>query len=138
MRETCGLVDFRDVADEARRFLNEPRPDPPVVRPADERAQRLFRMSQPLAGTLADSYLRKRGILRASLHPALRYHPSCYYRDLVTGRTSSFPALIAAVTDPDGTITGVHRTWLDPDGGGKAPVEDPRRALGGLLGNAVR
>ena len=150
VRETCGLVDFRDVADEARRFLNEPRPDPAasrrgdartdplVVRPADERAQRLFRMSQPLAGTLADSYLRTRSILRASLHPALRYHPSCYYRDLVTGRTSSFPALIAAVTDPGGTLTGVHRTWLDPDGAGKAQVDDPRRALGGLLGNAVR
>lgn len=150
VRETCGLVDFRDVADEARRFLNEPRPDPaaarrgdartdpPVVRPADERAQRLFRMTQPLAGTLADSYLRQRGILRASLHPSLRYHPSCYYRDLQTGRTHSFPALIAAVTDPGGTITGVHRTWLDPDGGGKAQVDNPRRALGGLLGNAVR
>jgi hypothetical protein len=150
VRETCGLVDFRDVADEVRRFLSLPQPvpaaprrgdartDPPVVRPADERAQRLFRMTQPLAGTLADSYLRQRGILRASLHPALRYHPSCYYRDLVTGRTRSFPALIAAVTDPGGTITGVHRTWLDPDGGGKAQVDDPRRALGGLLGNAVR
>ncbi|WP_119258513.1 DUF7146 domain-containing protein [Shinella zoogloeoides] len=150
VRETCGLVDFRDVADEARRFLSLPQPypaasrrgdartDPPVVRPADERAQRLFRMSQPLAGTLADSYLRQRGILRASLHPALRYHPSCYYRDLATGRTCSFPALIAAVTDPGGTITGVHRTWLDPDGCGKALVDDPRRALGGLLGNAVR
>ena len=150
VRETCGLVDFRDVADEARRFLSLPQPDPaasrrghartdpPVERPADERAQRLFRMTQPLHGTLADSYLRQRGILRASLHPALRYHPSCYYRDLVTGRTRSFPALIAAVTDPAGTITGVHRTWLDPDGGGKAQLDDPRRALGGLLGNAVR
>ena len=95
-------------------------------------------MTRPLAGTLADSYLRQRGILRASLHPALRYHPSCYYRDLVTGRTRSFPALIAAVTDPAGTITGVHRTWLDPSGGGKARPDDPRRALGGLLGNAVR
>ena len=150
VRETCGLVDFRDVADEARQFLSLPqsspaasrrgdaRTDPPVERPAAERAQRLFRMTQPLARTLADSYLRKRGILRASLHPVLRYHPSCYYRDLVTGRTRSFPALIAAVTDPGGTITGVHRTWLDPGGGGKANVEDPRRALGGLLGNAVR
>ena len=136
VRETCGLVDFRDVADEARRFLSlsqpapavprrgDARTDPPVERPADERAQRLFRMTQPLAGTLADSYLRQRGILRASLHPALRYHPSCYYRDLVTGRTHRFPALIAAVTDPAGTITGVHRTWLDPDGDGKAQVAD--------------
>ncbi|GAA3102183.1 toprim domain-containing protein [Rhizobium viscosum] len=155
VRETCGLVDFRDVADEARRFLNEPRSGPaesklaflrsddsldstPVERPAGERARRLFCMTQPLSGTLADSYLRRRGILRASLHAALRFHPSCYYRDLVTGRTTSYPALIAAVTDRIGTITGVHRTWLDPNGDGKARVDDPRRALGGLLGNAVR
>ncbi len=154
VRETCGLVDFRDVADEARRFLNEPRispaqsvpasrrdaphVDPPVDRPAGQRAQRLFRMAQPLSGTLADSYLRQRGILRAALHPALRFHPSCYYRDLEAGKTRVLPALIAAVTDPAGGITGVHRTWLDPDGDGKAKIDDPRRALGGLLGNAVR
>ncbi|MEN0117828.1 MAG: toprim domain-containing protein [Agrobacterium cavarae] len=150
MRETCGLVDLRDVADEARQFLSLPRQEPgstrrtdaqntgAVDRPASERARRLFRMTQPLADTLADSYLRGRGILRASSHPALRFHPSCYYRDLVTGRTSSYPALIAAVTDCAGAITGVHRTWLDPDGAGKAKVNDPRRALGGLLGNGVR
>jgi hypothetical protein len=150
VRETCGLIDFRDVADEARRFLNEPqsrpvssqRADTPDSQPAEplaaERARRLFRMTQPLSHTLADSYLRQRGILRASLHPLLRYHPSCYYRDLVRGGTSSYPALIAAVTDRGGAITGVHRTWLDPDGAGKARVDDPRRALGSLLGNAVR
>ncbi|MBP2449222.1 DUF7146 domain-containing protein [Rhizobium leguminosarum] len=150
VRETCGLVDFHDIADEARHFLSLPQPEPASLqtgdaggdasldRPATERARRLFRMTLPLAGTLADSYLRKRGILRASEHTALRFHPSCYYRDLVTGRATSYPALIAAVTDAGGAITGVHRTWLDPDGGGKATVEDPRRALGGLLGNAVR
>lgn len=150
VRETCGLVDFRDVADEARHFLSLPQPEPassrrgeasdqpPVDRPAADRARRLFRMTQPLAGTLGDSYLRQRAILRVSLHPALRFHPSCYYRDFVTGRTSSYPALVAAVTDRFGQITGVHRTWLDPNGDGKAKVENPRRALGGLLGNAVR
>jgi hypothetical protein len=95
-------------------------------------------MTQSLAGTLADRYLGQRGIVHASAHPALRFHPSCYYRDLLTGSRSSYPALIAAVTDATGAITGVHRTWLDKDGGGKAKVEDPRRALGSLLGNAVR
>jgi hypothetical protein len=95
-------------------------------------------MGQPLAGTLADNYLRQRGILKASAHPALHFHPSCYYRDLVTGRSTSYPALIAAVTDAFGSITGIHRTWLDPNGDGKAKADDPRRALGGLLGNAVR
>ena len=51
--------------------------------------------------------------------------------------------MIACVTDLNGRITGVHRTWLDPDGFdrirlGKAPIVTPRRAMGDLLGNAVR
>jgi hypothetical protein len=46
--------------------------------------------------------------------------------------------MIAAVTALDGTITGVHRTWLDPSGAGKASIDTPRRAMGHLLGNAVR
>jgi hypothetical protein len=57
----------------------------------------------------------------------------------------TWPALIARATDLDGRITGVHRTWLDPGGFhtalGKAPIDTPRRArraMGGLLGNAVR
>jgi hypothetical protein len=69
-------------------------------------------MTQPLAGTLAESYLRQRGILQAAQYPALRFHPSCYYRDLATGRTSSYPALIAAVTDRFGMITPISS---DPD-----------------------
>ena len=51
--------------------------------------------------------------------------------------------MIAAVTDLGGRITGAHRTWLDRDGFdpvrlGKAPIDSPRRAMGNLLGNAVR
>ncbi|WFU50214.1 DUF7146 domain-containing protein [Sinorhizobium terangae] len=150
VREACGLIDFRDVAAEVRHFLSLPQSQPgsprkgdardlpSVDRPAWQRARRLFRMTEPLAGTLAERYLRERGIPRASAQPALRFHPSCYYRDLASGRTMSIPALIAAVTDPSGAITGVHRTWLDPNGDGKAKVDDPRRALGRLLGNGVR
>jgi hypothetical protein len=46
--------------------------------------------------------------------------------------------MIASVTDLDGRITGAHRTWLSPDGDGKAPIDTPRRAMGDLLGHAVR
>src|SRR3546814_7974713 len=46
--------------------------------------------------------------------------------------------MIAAVTDLDGSITGVHRTWLEPGGADKAPVAYPRRAMGHLLGHGVR
>jgi hypothetical protein len=46
--------------------------------------------------------------------------------------------MLAAVTDLDGTVTGVHRTWLARDGSGKARIATPRRAMGRLLGNGVR
>ncbi|MER9858942.1 MULTISPECIES: toprim domain-containing protein, partial [unclassified Mesorhizobium] len=147
---SCGLVDFREVADEARRFLSLPLPPPqPAPQPIGARrqrgaargspdaARRLFAMSQPIAGTLAERYLVGRGILLSPRERALRFHPGCYYRDFMTGETRSLPALIAAVTSFDGQITGLQRTWLDPPGQGKAQLADPRRSLGHLLGNAI-
>ncbi|MDP2329834.1 MAG: toprim domain-containing protein, partial [Reyranella sp.] len=52
--------------------------------------------------------------------------------------TEIWPAMIACVTDLAGRQTGAHRTWLTRDGSGKAPISTPRRALGDLLGHAVR
>ena len=42
------------------------------------------------------------------------------------------------MTDPGGRITGIQRTWLDRQRPDKAPIANPRRALGHLLGNGVR
>ena len=146
IRESCGLIEFRDVADEARRFLAMPRPQrqvsstpslSSVARGSPDAARRLFAMSRPIAGTLAERYLAGRGIFLTAREQALRFHPGCYYRDLATGEMQALPALIAAVTDLDGRITGLQRTWLDPNGTGKAPVDGPRRSLGHLLGNGI-
>ena len=77
IRESCGLLDFHDVADEARRFLSLPRSDPepapkaarsPAQTGSPEAARRLFAMSQPIARTLVETYLRNRGI--TALHEA--------------------------------------------------------------------
>jgi hypothetical protein len=152
IRESCGLVDFRDVADEARRFLNLPLADPcrsskpvrtPVPAGSPKAAQRLFAMSQPIRRTLVETYLRNRGIKAVHDAGALRFHPRCYYRPDEHSPTETWPAMIAAVTDLDGRITGAHRTWLDPNGFdavrlGKAPIDTQRKAMGGLLGHAVR
>ena len=56
IRESCGLIDFKDVADEARTFLSLPHPEPdpdhqrrPASAPPDpEAARRLFAMSRRL------------------------------------------------------------------------------------------
>jgi len=150
IRESCGFTDFRDVADEARAFLSLPLPErwPVAVvdRPTGDRgpagyteaARRLWSMTRPLAGTIGAAYLRRRDLKALDGISSLRFHPTCWYRPDDDGPTETWPALIAAVTDLDGTLTGVHRTWLAPDGRGKAPVDVPRRALGDLLGHAVR
>ena len=144
IRESCGFVEFRDVAEEARRFLSLPRAEPPATpRPpapqgSADAARRLWAMAKPLTGTLAEVYLRNRGIMPVRHVGALRFHPRCYYRPDEHSPTETWPAMIAAVTDLDSRITGAHRTWLAPDGLGKAPIGTPRRAMGSLLGNAVR
>lgn len=147
IRESCGFVDFRDVAGEARRFLSLPRAEPRrspkpdrtrVPAGSAEAARRLFAMSQPIRRTLVETYLGHRGIKAVHDAGALRYHPRSYYRPDDGSPTETWPAMIAAVTDLAGRITGAHRTWLAPDGSGKAPVDTPRRAMGGLLGHAVR
>jgi hypothetical protein len=144
---SMGLHRLRDVLDEARAFLSLPRPQSSPdrqVRPAPaptgspQAARRLFAMSQPLPGTIAEAYLRKRGITAFHEAGALRFHPRCYYRPDAEAPTELRPALIAAVTDLAGKITGAHRTWLDPSADDKAPVDTPRRAMGHLLGNGVR
>jgi Toprim domain len=147
IRESCGLLDFHDVADEARLFLSLPRPDPeplaklaraPAQTRSPEAARRLFAMSQPIPRTLVETYLRSRGITALHECGALRFHPRCYYRPDDDSPTETWPAMIARVTDLDDRTTGAHRTWLDPSGRGKAPINTPRRAMGELLGNSVR
>ncbi|MGM5030051.1 DUF7146 domain-containing protein [Tardiphaga sp. 862_B3_N4_1] len=147
IRESCGLIDFRQVADEARSFLSLPRPEPdpvPRSRPgtapagSPEAARRLFAMAQPIAGTVVEAHLRKRAITALHETGSLRFHSHCYYRPEGHGPTETWPAMIAAVTDFGGAQTGAHRTWLLPDGSDKAPVETPRRAMGHLLGHGVR
>lgn len=147
IRDSLGLIDFADVANEARRFLSLPQLEPvqqsrPAHTPApsgsSEAARRLWHITQPLIGSTADTYLRRRGITDLRGTANLRFHPSCYWRPEDDGPTETWPALIAAVTDLDGRITGAHRTWLRRDGSGKAPVDPPRKAMGDLLGHAVR
>lgn len=152
IRTSCGCGGFREAAEEARRFLSLPSPEPRKPREAkssksaspksSSSAQRLFAMAQSIAGTLAETYLHARGIAPGPGTDALRFHPRCYYR-AEDGAREAWPAMIASVTALAGRMVAAHRTWLAPTdigarGGGKAPVDTPRKAIGPIRGNAVR
>jgi hypothetical protein len=147
-----GHHQLRDTLDEARRFLSLPiptidpdrhrnRPKSKAAAGSPGAAKRLFSASKPIHGTVAATYLQQREILTLRATEPLRFHPHCYYRpskDDAPDTRTAWPALIAAVTDLSGQQTGVHRTWLDPDVLTKAPVASPRRAMGNILGHAIR
>jgi putative DNA primase/helicase len=87
----------------------------------------LWHQCQPVEpGTVAAAYLERRGCILPPVEGDLRWRPSLL--DKATGYTG--PALVALVTD---TLTSapisLHRTWIAPDGSGKAPIAKPRRLL---------
>lgn len=93
-------------------------------------AARLWKETSPLLGTVAETYLRGRGIM-CDLPSTLRFAPSCWH-----ATTSRFPAIVALV---EGSAAfAVHRTYLAPDGDGKAAVDPPKAMLGSVFGGAIR
>ncbi len=97
------------------------------------RAQDLWIKALPAAKTIVQAYLRARGV-RSAPPDALRFLPSLKHTP--SGR--SFPAMIGAVTGPYGEILAIQRTWLLPDGTGKAPVSPDKMTLGPMDNGAVR
>lgn len=94
-------------------------------------AKRLWQDSLPIAGTLAETYLRGRGIT-CPLPPTLRFHGACWH-----GPTARrYPAMLGAVQGAG--AAAVHRTYLRADGSGKADIEPAKAMLGATAGGAVR
>ena len=95
----------------------------------ENQAKAIWAESRPVHSTLAETYLRNRGITCA-LPDTLRFHPHGWHQ---TGH--HWPMLVAQV---DGAARfAVHRTYLDSLGG-KAKVDPPKAMLGTCAGGAVR
>jgi putative DNA primase/helicase len=111
-----------------RERFEEPPPAP------DPTALELWRQGEPIAGTLAQAYLRNRG-LRVEHMPTLRFLPRMAHGYMPRVH---FDAMLSAVQGPDRSIIAAQLTWLDPSGCGKAPVDPPRRTIGPLRDGAIR
>ena len=95
--------------------------------------QRLWAESQPASGTIAQRYLKTRG-LNGNPPSSLRFHPRLKH----TLSKQYFPVLLAKVTGPGGqSLKALHRTFLKPDGSGKADVMSNKRMLGNVTGYSV-
>ncbi|HBK90776.1 MAG TPA: DNA primase [Parvularcula sp.] len=128
-----------DALVEAERFLGAHRSlSTPTNRHHGAVAARLFAAARPINGSPVETYLRSRGINDAVAADALRFHPHCYCHGPNADRPIILPAMLAAVTDNAGRISGLMRTYLSADGSQKAPIDSPRRAMGALAGNGVR
>ena len=138
-----GGCSFRDLAAAlglTAATFTKPDPMETAKREAERRAEAakkaaqaeaIWREAGPISGTLAETYLRRRGITCA-LPETLRFQADCWH-----GATARcLPALVARVEGCD--LFAVHRTYLRPDGRGKAEVEPPKAMLGAVIGGAVR
>ena len=103
------------------------------------RARKTWFSAIPIDGTLAESYLRERG-LRGPFPPTLKFHPSLdYFERAAAGAQVSLPALVAGIaTWPSHRVEAVQVTYLDPRGTGKAQVSTPRKSFARCWGGAVR
>lgn len=107
-----------------------PARDDTINRMAEARA--VWDYAVPAAGTLAEAYLRWRGI---DIDPPM----SIRFAELPYGKHGEIlPCLVACVSSREGPLQGVQRIFLARDGRGKADVPAPKLSLGRIRGGAVR
>lgn len=100
------------------------------LKKAEDRALACWREAKFIKGSIAEGYLRGRGIT-CDLSDTLRFHPNCVHPS-----RASFPAMVALVEGSG--KSAIHRTYLQTDGSGKAAVSPAKAMLGGVSGGAVR
>jgi phage/plasmid primase-like uncharacterized protein len=135
-----GLIEGRgqpsappDAAESARRRAEDQRRDAQRLKSAHD----LFAAALSCENTPAQAYLEARGIqgLRLSkLRATLRFHPGALH----TPSGLHLPAMLAQIRGPKGEALGIHRTYLRPDGSGKAEVVPAKMMLGPSSSGAVR
>lgn len=115
-----------------RDRLSQPADDTEARR-KQARALAIWERALPIAGTLGAAYLAARGLPALASSPDLRFAPVCNHPE-----GGNHPAMLALVRDQHVTPLAIHRTYLRPDGTGKADVEPAKASLGPIWGGAIR
>ena len=135
--------DARDVLEtlQSLGLITEARKPAPSAHDRKHRTRRVnpstlktWREAQPIAGTIAETYLIAHRGLDPTFPPTLRFVPSLFYPP----SGLRLPAMIAAVQSPDRCIVATQATYLRPTDGMKAAVSTPRRTSGDLGAGGLR
>lgn len=98
-------------------------------------ARKRWEQSQPPKGTQVERYLKSRlGEYLKDIPATLRFLPDL--RHGLSGQ--SYPCMVAAVQDSGEEIIAIHRTYLQANGQGKAPVEPAKMLLGNARGGTIK
>lgn len=137
-----GWLGLGDARPGGRGPAPPPPPPPRDVendrREAEERRQKgrgLWAKGVPIPGTPAEVYLAGRGIDLAELGRApnvLRFNARTWCAE----RGGEHPAMVALIQNQGRTI-GAHRTFLAPDGRGKARIKAAKKVLGATDGGLI-
>lgn len=147
---------FPDALAAVQRYLGHAEPIEQAVKPStlpeysqarQEKINRLWRESERMGWPMA-KYFRNRGLnaLAGNVPPALRFCPVLPYWETIpvnnrklTGNqdahstdrwecTGHYPAILGAVTDQNGSLVSLHRTYIT-DSGQKAPVGSVKKLM---------
>ena len=130
IRDALSVFGFDDDALTTADVVRDRHKEDALAQKKEAQAEACWNEAQPIAGTPAKTYLRRRGIT-CDLPDTLRFHSNCWH----SGAARKLPAMIARIDG--GERFGIHRTYLTEDGG-KADVEPNKMMLGGARGGAVR
>lgn len=135
--------DFATAAREVDAVVGNVKPDPPQKKLDEATRVRLLRELWAAGVSIASDnpaarYLGNRRLDLPRNRKALRFVESCPIPKLHGGGQA--PAMIGLVTDGAGQPVNIHRTFLKPDGSGKADMEQPRAMMPGNIpdGSAIR
>lgn len=133
-----GFIDAhgRPAAGTGKSWAQKP-PASPAIRSAV--ARRIWSEAQPLVRQPSMAYVRNRLIDRSPpVSAALRHHPALQ-QAVYADRGRRRPALLAAITAPDGEICAVEATYLELAGRRASDLLLSRKVIGALpSGCAVR
>lgn len=96
-------------------------------------ARKIWSEARPAFGTIVEKYLASRGLSGVMIPPTIRFHPAVWNAEV----NMTLPAMVGCVVARN-QIVGVHRTYLLPDGSGKARVKAAKKMLGSCRGGHVR